>query len=604
MPSLLVTLALPASAATLNVPADHTTVTAAVAVAVDGDLILVAPGDFGTEPQVSITHALTLRGTQGADETTLPLLSIGGGASVVLENATLACPTVTEPSIYVAGSSLRLTGIIGRGCTGNSAILAFASPALIIEDSTFEQWTAAAGPVLLSSASVITLRRVTTSTTAAVGGNSGIFNESGHGGVVASQDDVSLHLEGCVFDGASAADRGGAIYAQGTTTGVTVVDTAFTGATADEGGAVYLGTAGAVSLAGLTVSDSVSAAMGAVAVRQATSLTVDRARFVGNGPALGGAALFASGGTATVTRSLFCDNAGAVADVDLLDATASVTATGFANTLGTALRATASELTVTNATFAHTTGSAISLATSGLTVRNSAFSEISGNAIEGTPTTPQPTGGYLAYDTVGAWLVGTGWASDALDSGSLANTPPDLQGEPADCRAESLWLAADSALRDVGDPILTDVDGTRSDIGMFGGPWADLVDGDEDGFSLDRDCDDDDAQSHPGADELPYDGIDQDCDGLQVDDLDGDGFDGGDGPDCDDADSAINPSADDPDADGVDRDCDGFDGLPVDTDPDTSDDEPRKCGCDAQGAAPSALLGIALLALLRRRPRS
>ncbi len=72
------------------------------------------------------------------------------------------------------------------------------------------------------------------------------------------------------------------------------------------------------------------------------------------------------------------------------------------------------------------------------------------------------------------------------------------------------------------------------------------------------DCDDGDASAYPGAGETPYDGIDQDCDGADLTDVDADGFDGGEeGDDCDDSDASINPAAEDT-ADLVDSDCDGL----------------------------------------------
>jgi hypothetical protein len=71
------------------------------------------------------------------------------------------------------------------------------------------------------------------------------------------------------------------------------------------------------------------------------------------------------------------------------------------------------------------------------------------------------------------------------------------------------------------------------------------------------DCDDLDLASFPGADEVPYDAIDQDCDGFDLDDVDGDGVAGGPlGADCADEIDWIHPGAVEQ-ADGVDEDCDG-----------------------------------------------
>ena len=75
----------------------------------------------------------------------------------------------------------------------------------------------------------------------------------------------------------------------------------------------------------------------------------------------------------------------------------------------------------------------------------------------------------------------------------------------------------------------------------------------------DTDCDDSEATVYPGATEVPYDGIDQDCDGADLTDVDGDGYDWdgvSGGTDCDDTDASINPGATEL-PDGKDQDCDG-----------------------------------------------
>ena len=91
---------------------------------------------------------------------------------------------------------------------------------------------------------------------------------------------------------------------------------------------------------------------------------------------------------------------------------------------------------------------------------------------------------------------------------------------------------------------------------------------DGDGFRRADDCDDRDADAHPGGREIPGDGQDQDCDGHDRLDVDGDGFLpaslGGD--DCDDLDPSAFPGADEVPYDGVDQDCDGQDWVDFDND--------------------------------------
>lgn len=116
-------------------------------------------------------------------------------------------------------------------------------------------------------------------------------------------------------------------------------------------------------------------------------------------------------------------------------------------------------------------------------------------------------------------------------------------------------------------------------------------DADEDGqTSLDEcadgtDCDDTEPTIYAGADEVPYDGVDQDCDGEDLVDVDADGFAGGtDGPDCNDEDATIFPGAAEVAKDGIDQDCDGLDLLDGDGD---GFDDPDYGGDDCDDTDPS-----------------
>ena len=151
--------------------------------------------------------------------------------------------------------------------------------------------------------------------------------------------------------------------------------------------------------------------------------------------------------------------------------------------------------------------------------------------------------------------------------------PPGFVANAEDCddsevkvNPEGIEVCADGVDNDCDTLVDTDDPGARAV------DW--YIDSDRDGYGAsgsksyretscagavglapnDDDCNDLIVSINPGAAEVWYDGVDQDCDGGSDFDLDRDGFD--DGYDCDDADPLISPAAVEICDDGVDNNCD------------------------------------------------
>lgn len=87
-----------------------------------------------------------------------------------------------------------------------------------------------------------------------------------------------------------------------------------------------------------------------------------------------------------------------------------------------------------------------------------------------------------------------------------------------------------------------------------------LLDNDNDSYLSDVDCDDNDPAVNPGAEEIPYNGKDDDCNPMTLEnDLDQDEYLLAD--DCDDTDPLINPGVEEINGNEVDENCDGVVGL-------------------------------------------
>jgi len=166
---------------------------------------------------------------------------------------------------------------------------------------------------------------------------------------------------------------------------------------------------------------------------------------------------------------------------------------------------------------------------------------------------------------------------------SACSAPADHVSDATDCddAEAAIYPGADEYCNETDD----DCDDTIDEDALDGAYWH--ADDDGDGFGDpdsttqscdvpdahtddDQDCDDTLDTINPDADEIAYDGIDQDCDGADLTDVDEDGYDaevvGGD--DCDDTDPDTWPGASETEG-GTDQDCDEL----VDEGTDAFDDD-------------------------------
>lgn len=237
-----------------------------------------------------------------------------------------------------------------------------------------------------------------------------------------------------------------------------------------------------------------------------------------------------------------------------------------------------------------------------------------------------------------------------LSTPAFADTDGDGYDTPADCNDYDPTIYP-GGTEQCGDAEDEDCDGLL-DEDWVSGDTCTYDENDGDGYSGADDCNDTDAAINPAAMEvcgdnvdndcnghadgygetdIPYDGIDQDCIGGDLIDVDNDGYDYT--TDCDDTNSEVNPGIDednDPSysRDGVDNDCDGeideWDGYDDTGDTDTAGDTASDTGglvilkgssgcangdlttsggCSTSGGTRLSLIGliIGLISWIRRR---
>ena len=208
-------------------------------------------------------------------------------------------------------------------------------------------------------------------------------------------------------------------------------------------------------------------------------------------------------------------------------------------------------------------------------------------------------------------VVGAFDDTDGDDEPDCVDADDDGDGDPDATDCSSLDPAVHAGATEGCDELDSDCDGSLVDefVDGNGNELPDCIEVDADGdgeFSL-TDCDDGDASVFTGAPEA-CDAVDSDCDGSLVDEFtdtdgdadpdctdpddDGDGSD--DGDDCAPLDPAAHPDAEDLPDDGLDQDCNGADtitcfedadGDGVGSDATVLDEEDGDCSDDPGQAA-------------------
>jgi|GEM_PF-981792 len=460
----------------------------------------------------------------------------------------------------------------------------------------------------------------------AVRGGSFLTEQSGeYSGNEASSDGGAIHINGgegtftgSSFVGNEANGAGGALYAYNSTGTIIVASAEFRSNSAftDDGGAIASQRASDLDISSTIFDSNISLYGDGGAVRFAPAfytndLTIDASSFEGNesggdGGAISvykgdeislldneylrnssdddGGAVFASRPVAlTSERGFYFDNVaggsgGAWSEQD------SSTAVVFVNNIvienmadeggGLFLDGTTDSYVVNNTLLgneASATGAHVHAENGTVRLINNIFAwGLDGGGVYGDTTAEAGSDLYYndVWDNSGGEYVGSFTDQTGL-SGNL-NVDPDLKSFTLDGDEtnDDVHLALTSPLVDAGYTGLMDVDGTASDIGAYGGPDASVSDSDGDGYFDHVDCDDNDTSIYPGAVEVPYDGIDQDCDGDDERDVDDDGYEdlSVGGSDCDDTDADVYPGAPEVWYDGIDQNCDGSSDYDQDAD--------------------------------------
>ncbi|MEQ1565735.1 MAG: right-handed parallel beta-helix repeat-containing protein [Myxococcota bacterium] len=519
-----------------------------------GDTVMVRPGTYrGT---FSIDRSVTLASADGPDQTRLvagpplgwdaPVVNVSGGASVTLRGFTVDGAGGTT-GIGVDHADLVGVDLVLLGASDQN--LWAQGSTLTVTDSRFE---AAAGEdtqhVALGDCTA-TFERIDASK------GVGLYG----GGAIGALDST-VTVSDSVFRDNRAPDGGAIELFLGARDTARLERTVFERNSAGvwAGGAVQI-SGGSVEIVDCTFTDNHSPwAFGALSLVGLKSLVLDGDRFVGNTGGWGGAVGIDDTDTSTVTRSVFVDNrsdgdGGAVrynGDCGTATLAGNLWCGNTADYGGAIAFESdgALEATVLNDRFVANearSGGAVAVWQSAVALEQ--VTVVGGGADDGAVWFDGSAGALanmVFADILGApagkgdsgpldiahalvWSTTRPFTNVAVPEGLIEADPSFVGYTAGDCTSD-LRAAPGSPLVDGGDPQQTDGDGTRSDLGAFGGGQAALwLDLDADG-AVATDCAPYDPSAGMGGDDAPADGRDPTCDGVEPCwvDRDGDGVGG------------------------------------------------------------------------------
>jgi hypothetical protein len=429
---------------------------------------------------------------------------------------------------YMTLSEVTFSGNVSAEGAGGGMTAAWYG-ALAIEGSTFTDNAAATsggGIFLYAVDAVVTLTDTTLE---------GNLAEGGHGGGLGSEFYPDIELVDVTFRENRAYSDGGALshfyYGSLLIEGGTFADNT---SEAASGGAVlhypYETTAEGLEIRGATFSGNSAAGNGgAVYCAWADAMSIEDSEFTGNtAGGTGGAVLYYVANDAGVHRSTFCANTASYGGAVSSQWTGVEQWTHNVFIENTALRggaghgyASYDDVSLYQNTFAGNTAGEYGAAW----YTDYSYADFRNNVVAWSGG---GTGAYAndPYSVSSVGLFYSGWyeneplhgggyyyVSDGVDGNVVADPGFVAWSMDGDCSNDDLRLRGDSPLRDAGDPSLSDLDGSLSDPGAWGGEGAPVEDRDGDGVDTTADCDDTDGAVLPGAEEVCGDGVDQDCDG-------------------------------------------------------------------------------------------